>query len=68
MNATCAKSPKYLAGYGANVYGFKCGVCKHYNPKKTMCNIVEGTILPQDCCNLFDSKTFKPARKAKKVK
>lgn len=67
MNATCAKSPKHLAGYASNIYGFKCGVCKHYTTNNA-CTIVEGKILPQDCCNLFDSKTFKPARKAKKVK
>lgn len=54
------KIPKHNAGYGSNPLGFSCGVCMYF--RKGICNIVEGPIKAQDCCNLFDSSTYKPAK------
>lgn len=54
------KIPKLNAGYGANPLGFSCGVCMYF--KKGACMLVEGTIRPRDCCNLFDSRTYRPAK------
>lgn len=49
---------KCASGYGANSRGFSCGVCSHFMPPNA-CAIVEGEIKPADCCNLFDSLTFR---------
>lgn len=56
-----SKIPKYSAGYGSNPLGFSCGVCMYF--RKGTCILVDGAIRPQDCCNLFNSSTYKPAVK-----
>lgn len=53
----CRKTTKCASGYGSNPAGFYCGVCKHF--RSGACAIVEGPIRSNDCCNLFDSATFR---------
>lgn len=55
------KVQKYAAGYGSNPYGFSCGVCMYFIKSGT-CKLVDGKIVTKDCCNLFNSSTFKPAK------
>ena len=54
-----AKVTKHSAGYGSNPYGFSCGVCMYF--KKGECLRVAGKIRAKDCCNLFNSNTYRPA-------
>jgi hypothetical protein len=54
------KVPKSNAGYGSNPFGFSCGVCMYF--KNNTCALVEGSIKPKDCCNLFNSATYRAAK------
>ncbi len=54
------KIPKHNAGYGSNPLGFSCGVCMYF--RDGACILVEGMIKSKDCCNLFNSRTYKSAK------
>lgn len=54
------KIPKSKAGYGSNPLGFSCGVCMYF--RNGTCVLVEGRVKSKDCCNLFNSNTYKPAK------
>ena len=54
------KVPKPNAGYGSNPLGFSCGVCMYF--RNGTCILVEGRVKAKDCCNLFNSSTYHPAK------
>jgi|WetSurMetagenome_2_1015567.scaffolds.fasta_scaffold156605_3 hypothetical protein len=55
-----SKIPKSNAGYGSNPAGFSCGVCMYF--RANSCVLVEGLIKAKNCCNLFNSQTYRAAK------
>lgn len=48
------KSSKASAGFMEGKYGpFECGRCVHFDEQAQACELVDGTIDADDCCNLF---------------
>lgn len=53
-----SKVHQAVAGYmGSDMGPFECQRCEHFDGQSS-CNIVEGTIDPAGCCNLFEPQAM----------